>query len=104
MPEEPTSEGQFDVSEYFTLVSAPKPPPRPPSDDDNLYGEGWIARRTPEGCRLSWITNHPVAHVMSAEATATITEADFERLRDDPDCAPDVILKYEPTQVIEGDS
>lgn len=67
----------------------------PDEPTDNLYGEGWIARRTPDGCTLSWLTNHPTAHVVSAEASADITEADFERLRHDPGAAYEVILEYE---------
>jgi hypothetical protein len=71
------------------------------SDQDNLHGEGWIARRTSAGCRLSWITNHPRAHLLSVEATAAISEADFELLRQDPGAFDDLVLKYEPVQVIE---
>lgn len=89
------------MSEFYTMEPAPRPRPRPQSDENNLYGEGWTAHRTPDGCTLHWLTNHPRAHFVSAEATAAITDADFERLRQDPGTSHELIRKYEPGAVVE---
>ncbi|MGH2381126.1 MAG: hypothetical protein ACRDG7_07880 [Candidatus Limnocylindria bacterium] len=89
------------MSEFFTLEPAPRPRPRPQSDEDNLYGEGWNAHRTGKGCTLRWLTNHPDAQLVSAEATAAITEADFERLRQNPGTSHEIIRKYEPASATD---
>lgn len=70
-------------------------------EEQITHGDGWIATRTADGYRLSWLTNDRVVNFMSAEATAEITEADFELLRADPKAAYGLILKYEPVQEIK---
>ncbi|MGI5130779.1 hypothetical protein ACQEVB_28510 [Pseudonocardia sp. CA-107938] len=70
-------------------------------DPDNLSGQGWIAERTPEGCVLRWLTNHPTSRFVSVEAHAQITEAEFEHLRRHPEAGEALIRTYEPVQVID---
>ncbi|MGH3716054.1 MAG: hypothetical protein ACRDT4_21715 [Micromonosporaceae bacterium] len=89
------------MSELYESKPGPRTRPRPRDEQDNLYGDGWSAHRTPNGCMLRWLTNHPEAHFVSAEATAAITDADFEQLRQDPDASLAIIRKYEPESVVE---
>lgn len=68
---------------------------RPASTDDQLYGEGWAARRTPVGCYLEW----DAGQLMSEYVVAAISAADFERLRTEPDAFRDLAIAHEPQRV-----
>ncbi|RZS37845.1 hypothetical protein EV193_105405 [Herbihabitans rhizosphaerae] len=78
----------------YTMGPPQVAPERPPNDADNIYGPGWIARRTSDGYTLSWLINDPKVHFMSAERSTPITEAKFDRLRQNPDAFDEILREH----------
>lgn len=70
--------------------------PRRVNDADHIYGSGWFAERTSDGFVLSWLSNDPVAHIVSKEVSAEISAEEFERLRSDPTAFEELALKHDP--------
>jgi len=79
------------MSEFYTFEDPPPPPPRI-SDENNLYGEGWLAKRAAAGCMLSW----PDGGHSPKRIEVSITEEEFETLRRDPSAIKDLMFKYDP--------
>lgn len=79
------------MSEFYTFEDPP-PPPRRISDENNLYGEGWVARRTAAGCTLGW----DGGDLVSKSVEVSITEEEFERLRREPSSFTEIQFKYDP--------
>lgn len=59
--------------------------------EDHLYGPGFNAWRGESGCFLSW----DGGGYQGRDVTAPITEADFERLRQDPSAFGIIALAHE---------
>jgi hypothetical protein len=68
---------------------------RPANTESTLYGEGWIARRTPGGCFLEW----DAGQLMSEYITAEISPEEFERLRAEPEAFREVAGVHERERV-----
>lgn len=62
------------------------------NDENHLYGTGWVAVRTPEGCTLS----RDGGELMSQDVTVAISEEEFERLRAEPAAFYDIAVEHDP--------
>lgn len=79
------------MSEFYTFEPAPPVPPRI-NDANNLYGEGWFAQRTADGCVLSWDGGELATKMLKV----TISEEEFERLRTNPEAFTELQFKHDP--------
>lgn len=67
-------------------------PGPPPSDENNVQGQGWTASRSADGYTLSWIGGE----LLGKEVSAEISKEEFERLRSDPSAFNEIAIKHNP--------
>jgi len=79
------------MSEFFTFK---KKQPREPriSDENTLYGEGWVARHTGDRYTLGWDGGELATKAVEVE----ISKAEFERLRTDPESFVEIRFEHDP--------
>lgn len=79
------------TSEFYAFEE-PEPLPERQNDEDHLYGSGWFAKRTDDGCMLSW----DGGELASKRLEASISEEEFERLRRSPESFPEIQFAHDP--------
>ncbi|MDN5724464.1 MAG: hypothetical protein L0G99_00845 [Propionibacteriales bacterium] len=63
----------------------------PPSDEDTVRGDAWIASRTPDGFLLTW----DAGGMVYTEVGAVISEAQFSLLRRHPEDFTSLAIELE---------
>lgn len=76
----------------FYPIQPPPPRRQRVSDENNLYGQGWLARRTTDGCTLEW----DGGEIQTKPIKTAISEAECERLRNDPGSFAEIQFAHDP--------